>query len=164
MAQPPKIKVPRPLVEMDGDEMTRVVWKMIRDRFILPYLDIDIRYFDLSLGNRDDTADQVTVEAAQALMEYGVGVKCPTISVDQARMKEFGLKQSMSLHSHIYLIQAYLPWVCNSVVLSQRHHSKHGRRHTLQRTYHHSTHSSPGSSVEGAHHRRSPCFRRDLPL
>ena len=94
MARPPKIRVPRPLVEMDGDEMTRIVWKMIRDRFILPYLDIDIHYFDLSLPNRDATKDKVTVEAAEALIEHGVGVKCPTISVDQARMKEFGLKQS----------------------------------------------------------------------
>lgn len=94
MAQPSKIKVPRPLVEMDGDEMTRIVWKMIKDRFIPPYLDIDIRYFDLSLPNRDKTEDKVTFGSAEALMKYGVGVKCPTISVDQARMEEFGLKQS----------------------------------------------------------------------
>ncbi len=96
MARPSKIRVPRPLVEMDGDEMTRIVWKMIKDRFILPYLEIDIRYFDLSLPHRDETEDQVTFQAGQALMKYGVGVKCPTISVDQARMKEFGLKQSES--------------------------------------------------------------------
>ena len=92
----PKIKVTRPLVEMDGDEMTRIVWKMIKDRFIFPYLDIDTRYFDLSLPHRDETDDQVTIKAAEALKEHGVGVKCPTISVDQGRLKEFGLKQSRS--------------------------------------------------------------------
>jgi isocitrate dehydrogenase len=89
-----RIKVPRPLVEMDGDEMARIVWRMIKDRFIEPYIDVDLRYFDLSLPKRDKTEDRVTVEAARALKEYGIGVKCPTISVDQARMKEFGLKQS----------------------------------------------------------------------
>ncbi|MCE7887003.1 MAG: NADP-dependent isocitrate dehydrogenase [Alphaproteobacteria bacterium PRO2] len=88
-----KIKVATPLVEIDGDEMTRIIWRMIRERMILPYLDIDLKYFDLSIQNRDKTEDQVTVDAAQAIQKYGVGVKCATITPDEARVKEFGLKK-----------------------------------------------------------------------
>ncbi len=88
-----KIKVTTPLVEIDGDEMTRIIWQMIRERMILPYLDIDLEYFDLSIQNRDKTDDQVTVEAAKAIQKYGVGVKCATITPDEARVKEFNLKK-----------------------------------------------------------------------
>jgi isocitrate dehydrogenase len=88
-----KIKVATPLVEIDGDEMTRIIWQMIRERMILPYLDIDLKYFDLSIQNRDMTEDQVTVDAAHAIQKYGVGVKCATITPDEARVKEFGLKK-----------------------------------------------------------------------
>ncbi|HUX85245.1 MAG TPA: NADP-dependent isocitrate dehydrogenase [Chitinophagaceae bacterium] len=88
-----KIKVKNPVVEMDGDEMTRVIWKSIKEKLIHPYLDLDIHYFDLGLENRDATGDQVTVDAAHAIADCGVGIKCATITPDEARVKEFGLKQ-----------------------------------------------------------------------
>jgi isocitrate dehydrogenase len=89
----PKIKVANPVVELDGDEMTRIIWKLIRDKLILPYLDIDLLYFDLGIENRDATEDKVTVEAAEAIKRVGVGVKCATITPDEARVAEFGLKK-----------------------------------------------------------------------
>jgi isocitrate dehydrogenase len=88
-----KIKVANPVVELDGDEMTRIIWRFIKDKLILPYLDIDIRYYDLGLEYRDATDDQVTVDAANAIREHGVGIKCATITPDEARVKEFNLKQ-----------------------------------------------------------------------
>jgi isocitrate dehydrogenase len=88
-----KIKVANPIVELDGDEMTRIIWKMIRERLILPYLDVDLKYYDLGIEHRDKTGDKVTVEAAEAIKKYRVGVKCATITPDEARVKEFGLKQ-----------------------------------------------------------------------
>lgn len=88
-----KIKVANPVVELDGDEMTRIIWKFIKDKLILPYLDIDIKYFDLGMEFRDETNDQVTVEAAEAIKKYNVGIKCATITPDEARVKEFNLKQ-----------------------------------------------------------------------
>ncbi len=89
----PKIKIANPVVELDGDEMTRIIWAMIKEKLIKPFLDIDLRYFDLSIENRDATGDQVTIDAANAIKEVGVGVKCATITPDEARVKEFGLKQ-----------------------------------------------------------------------
>ena len=88
-----KIKVENPVVELDGDEMTRIIWQWIREQLILPYLDINLIYFDLGLENRDDTDDKVTVQSANAIREHGVGVKCATITPDEARVKEFGLKR-----------------------------------------------------------------------
>ena len=88
-----KIKVENPVVELDGDEMTRIVWHYIRDKLILPYLDIDLEYYDLSIQNRDATNDQITVEAAYAIKKRGAGVKCATITPDEARVEEFNLKQ-----------------------------------------------------------------------
>jgi len=88
-----KIKVANPVVELDGDEMTRIIWDFIKQKLILPYLDIDLRYYDLSIQNRDATDDQVTVDAANAIKEHGVGVKCATITPDEARVEEFGLKK-----------------------------------------------------------------------
>ena len=88
-----KVKVLNPVVELDGDEMTRVIWKMIKDQLILPYLDIDLRYFDLGIQSRDATEDEVTVAAAHAIAEHGVGVKCATITPDEGRVREFGLKR-----------------------------------------------------------------------
>jgi isocitrate dehydrogenase len=88
-----KIKVKNPIVEMDGDEMTRIIWQKIREELILPYLDVDLKYFDLSVEHRDATDDKVTVESANATKQYGVAVKCATITPDEARVKEFGLKQ-----------------------------------------------------------------------
>lgn len=88
-----KIKVANPVVEMDGDEMTRIIWSFIKEQLILPYLDLDIRYFDLGIENRDATNDQVTVDAAHAIQQYKVGIKCATITPDEARVKEFNLKK-----------------------------------------------------------------------
>ncbi len=88
-----KIKVAKPIVELDGDEMTRIIWKMIKEKLILPYLDVELLYFDLGIEHRDATDDRVTVEAAEAIRRHGVGVKCATITPDEARVREFGLKQ-----------------------------------------------------------------------
>jgi isocitrate dehydrogenase len=88
-----KIKVKTPVVELDGDEMTRIIWQFIKDKLILPYLDIDLKYYDLSVEKRDETEDQITVDAANAIKEYGVGVKCATITPDEQRVEEFGLKK-----------------------------------------------------------------------
>src|SRR5579863_10488674 len=88
-----KIKVATPVVELDGDEMTRIIWQFIKEKLILPYLDIDLKYFDLGIEYRDKTDDQVTIDAANAIKRYGVGVKCATITPDEARVKEFGLMQ-----------------------------------------------------------------------
>ena len=97
---PTKIRVKNPVVELDGDEMTRVIWQDIKDKFIFPYLDIDLKYYDLGLEYRDKTNDQVTIDAAEAIKKYSVGVKCATITPDEARVKEFNLKQS----------RFFLPW------------------------------------------------------
>tara|TARA_R110001592_G_scaffold20926_23_gene84865 strand:- start:3062 stop:4276 length:1215 start_codon:yes stop_codon:yes gene_type:complete len=88
-----KIKVDTPVVEIDGDEMTRIIWAFIKESLILPYLDIDLKYYDLSIQNRDATDDQVTIDSAEAIKKYGVGIKCATITPDEARVEEFGLKK-----------------------------------------------------------------------
>jgi isocitrate dehydrogenase len=88
-----KIKVKNPVVEIDGDEMTRIIWEWIRERLILPYLDIDLKYYDLSVEKRDETNDQITIDSANAIKQYGVGVKCATITPDEQRVEEFGLKE-----------------------------------------------------------------------
>jgi isocitrate dehydrogenase len=88
-----KIKVANPVVELDGDEMTRIIWRQIKDKLIHPYLDIDLRYFDLGIEKRDETRDQITIDAAEAIKKFGVGVKCATITPDEARVKEFGLHE-----------------------------------------------------------------------
>jgi isocitrate dehydrogenase len=88
-----KIKVQNPVVELDGDEMTRIIWSFIKEQLILPYLDLDVKYYDLSIQNRDATNDQVTIDAAEAIKKYNVGIKCATITPDEARVEEFGLKK-----------------------------------------------------------------------
>ena len=88
-----KIKVKNPVVELDGDEMTRIIWQFIKEQLILPYLELDLRYYDLGIESRDASADQITVDAANAIKEHGVGVKCATITPDEARVEEFGLKE-----------------------------------------------------------------------
>ena len=88
-----KIKVENPIVELDGDEMTRIMWDFIKKKLILPYLDVDLKYYDLGMEVRDETNDQITIDAAHAIKEYGVGVKCATITPDEARVEEFGLKE-----------------------------------------------------------------------
>src|SRR5262249_10258760 len=89
----PKIKVANPVVDIDGDEMTRIIWRLIKEKLIFPYLDLDLLYFDLGIENRDATEDKVTVEAAEAIKRVGVGVKCATITPDEARVEEFHLKK-----------------------------------------------------------------------
>ena len=86
-----KIKVANPIVDIDGDEMTRIIWQMIKDKLVFPYLDLELDYYDLGMENRDATDDQVTIDAAKAIQKHGVGVKCATITPDEARVKEFGL-------------------------------------------------------------------------
>ena len=88
-----KIKVEGTVVELDGDEMTRIIWRFIKDSLILPYLDVNLEYYDLGMENRDATDDQVTIDSAHAIQKHGVGVKCATITPDEARVKEFGLKK-----------------------------------------------------------------------
>jgi isocitrate dehydrogenase len=88
----PKIKVQNPVVELDGDEMTRIIWSFIKEQLVLPYLDVDLKYYDLGIESRDATSDQITVDSANAIKKYGVGVKCATITPDEARVEEFGLK------------------------------------------------------------------------
>src|SRR6266480_4760802 len=88
-----KIKVANPVVELDGDEMTRIIWQFIKDQLLLPYLDVDLKYYDLGIENRDATDDQVTIDAANAIKHYGVGVKCATITPDEARVEEFSLNR-----------------------------------------------------------------------
>src|ERR1043165_9560554 len=88
-----KIKVANSVVELDGDEMTRIIWALIRNKLILPYLDIKLEYYDLGIEHRDATSDQVTVDAAEAIKKHGVGVKCATITPDEARVEEFGLQR-----------------------------------------------------------------------
>ena len=88
-----KIKVKNPVVELDGDEMTRIIWKMIREKLVLPFVNVPIKYYDLSMENRDLTDDKVTLDSAKAIQKYKVGIKCATITPDEARVKEFGLKK-----------------------------------------------------------------------
>ena len=94
MATASKIRVKNPVVELDGDEMTRIIWEDIKNKFIHPYLDIDLKYYDLGLEYRDKTDDKVTVDAAEAIQKYSVGVKCATITPDEQRVEEFKLKKS----------------------------------------------------------------------
>ena len=88
-----KIKVKNPVVELDGDEMTRIIWSFIKDKLIKPYLDIDLKYYDLGMESRDKTNDQITIDCAKAIQKYGAGVKCATITPDEDRVKEFNLKK-----------------------------------------------------------------------
>ncbi|NNE55040.1 MAG: NADP-dependent isocitrate dehydrogenase, partial [Flavobacteriales bacterium] len=88
-----KIKVANPVVELDGDEMTRIIWQFIKDKLIFPYLDLDIKYYDLGIEKRDETNDQITIDAAEAIKKYSVGIKCATITPDEDRVVEFDLKK-----------------------------------------------------------------------
>ena len=112
-----KISVKNPVVELDGDEMTRIIWSFIKERLILPYVDVDLHYYDLGMEKRDETDDQITIDAANAIKEHGVGVKCATITPDEARVEEFGLKKD--------------------VPLPERDHPEHPGRHRFPAADHH---------------------------
>ena len=88
-----KIKVDNPVVELDGDEMTRIIWQFIKDKLIFPYIDLDVKYYDLGIQSRDATNDQITIDAAEAIKKFKVGIKCATITPDEGRVEEFGLKK-----------------------------------------------------------------------
>ena len=138
-----KIKVQNPIVELDGDEMTRVIWSFIRDQLILPYLDVELKYYDLGIESRDATDDKITVEAAEAIKRYGVGVKCATITPDEARVEEFGLK--------------------GDVPLAERHDPEHPRRRDLPRADRDLERPAPGAGLDEADRDRPPRVRRPVP-
>ena len=120
-----KIKVKTPVVEIDGDEMTRIIWEWIRERLIMPYLDIDLEYYDLSVEKRDETNDQITIDSANAIKKYGVGVKCATITPDEARVEEFKPQED--------------------VEVAQRHDPQHPGRRRLPRTDRDAQRAPPGA-------------------
>ena len=155
-----KIKVKNPVVELDGDEMTRIIWKDIKDKFIHPYLDIDLKYYDLGLEYRDQTNDQVTIDAAEAIKKYSVGVKCATITPDEARVEEFKLKQSMYLSTALW--GSTSTDTLHSVALTQRHHPQSPRWNRLPRANCHSTYPSSSARLEETYHHRSSRIRRPI--
>ena len=131
-----KIKVKNPVVELDGDEMTRIIWQLIKDKLIHPYLDIDLLYYDLGMEYRDKTEDQVTIDAAEMIQKVGVGVKCATITPDEARVKEFNLKAD--------------------VQIAERHHPQHPWRHHFPRADHLQERAAPGAGLDQTDHHRPP--------
>ena len=115
-----KIKVKNPVVELDGDEMTRIIWSFIKEKLIKPYLDIELKYYDLGIENRDKTNDQVTIDCAKAIQKFGAGVKCATITPDEARVKEFNLKENVEItkwYNKKYCWRNYFrePIICKNV-------------------------------------------------
>ena len=138
-----KIKVENPVVEIDGDEMTRIIWALIKDTLILPYLDIDLKYFDLGIEKRDETDDQITIDAANAIAKYGVGVKCATITPDEARVKRIQPQED--------------------VPLAQRHDPQHSRRHDLPRADRLQERAAPGAGLDRADRDRPPRLWRPVP-
>ena len=115
-----KIKVENPIVELDGDEMTRIIWDFIKKKLILPYLNIDLKYYDLGIEERDKTNDQVTIDSALAIQKYGVGVKCATITPDEDRVEEFGLKEMWrspngTIRNILGGVVFRAPIICNNV-------------------------------------------------
>ena len=138
-----KIKVTNPVVELDGDEMTRIIWQYIKDKLINPFLDIDLKYYDLGMEYRDKTNDQVTIDAAEAIKKYGVGVKCATITPDEGRVKEFSLKQMWK--SPNGTIRNILGGV------------------DVPRTHHLQERAAAGARLDQADHHRPPRLRRPVP-
>ena len=126
-----KIKVHNPVVELDGDEMTRIIWQFIKDRLILPYLDIELLYYDLGIEKRDETDDQITVDAAEAIKKHSVGIKCATITPDEQRVEEFGLKKM---------------WRSPNGTIPQHH-----RWYGFPRAHHHEERPAPGAGMDAAH-------------
>ena len=137
-----KIKVKKPVVELDGDEMTRIIWSIIKDKLILPYLDIDLKYYDLGIEERDATDDQITVDAAKAIKKYGVGVKCAD---DHARR---GAGQGIQPEA--------------DVAIAQRHDPQHPRRHDLPRADHLQERAAPGAGLDPADRHRPPRLWRPV--
>ena len=138
----PKIKVKNPVVEMDGDEMTRIIWKFIKDRLILPYLDIDLKYYDLGIEYRDKTNDQVTVDSAKATQQYGVAVKCATITPDE------GAREGVQAQG--------------DVALAQRHDPQHHRRHHLPRADRVQERAAAGAGLDASDRDRPSRLRRPV--
>ena len=138
-----KIKVENPVVELDGDEMTRIIWDFIKKKLILPYLDIDLKYYDLGVEERDRTNDQVTVDAANAIKQYGVGVKCATITPDEAARR--GVRAQAD------------------VALAERHDPQHPRRGDLPPADHLPQRAAAGAGLDQADRRRAPRLRRPVP-
>ena len=129
-----KIKVEGTVVELDGDEMTRIIWQFIKDQLILPYLDVNLEYYDLGIEKRDETDDQITVDAAEAIKRHGVGVKCATITPDEARVEEFGLKRMYRS--------------------PERDDPQHPRRRHLPRADHHEERAAARAGLDQADRRR----------
>ena len=138
-----KIKVANPVVELDGDEMTRIIWQFIKDKLILPYLDIDLEYYDLGIEHRDATDDQVTIDAANAIKKHGVGVKCATITPDEAARRGIQAEED--------------------VEVAERHDPQHPRRRHLPRADHLQERAAPGAGLDQADRRRPPRLRRPVP-
>ena len=138
-----KIKVANPVVELDGDEMTRIIWQFIKDKLIHPYLDIDLEYYDLGIEHRDATNDQVTIDAANAIKKHGVGVKCATITPDEARVE--GVQPQ------------------GDVEVAERHDPQHPRRRDLPRADHLQERAAPRARLDPADRRRPPRLRRPVP-
>ena len=138
-----KIKVTNPVVEMDGDEMTRIIWKLIKDKLIHPYLDIDLLYYDLSIQKRDETSDQITIDAAETTKKVGVAVKCATITPDEGARE--GIQPA------------------RDVALAERHHPQHPRRRHLPRADHLQERAAAGAGLDQADHHRPPRLRRPVP-
>ncbi len=137
-----KIKVVNPVVELDGDEMTRIIWHFIKDQLILPYLDIELDYYDLGIEHRDATDDQVTIDAANAIKKHGVGVKCATITPDEARVDRVRPEED--------------------VAFAERHDPQHPRRRHLPRAHHHQQHSAAGAELDQADRHRPSRARRPV--
>ena len=137
-----KIRVANPVVEMDGDEMTRIIWAFIKDQLILPYLDVDLKYYDLSIEHRDATDDQVTIDSANATKQYGVGVKCATITPDEARVERVRAEED--------------------VAIAERHDPQHPRRRDLPRADHHLQHPAARARLDQADRRRPSRPRRPV--
>lgn len=162
-----KIKVANPVVELDGDEMTRVIWSLIKSELIHPFLDLDIKYYDLGLENRDATDDKVTLEAAEAIKTYNVGIKCATITPDEQRMTEFKLKKMWKVKIRRKKRRGQKEFKKKFSLIfhlvSQRDDPQPPRWDRLPRAHSHQERSSSCSWVDQPHHHWPPCLWRPVP-
>ena len=136
-----KIKVTRPVVEIDGDEMTRIIWKFIKEQLILPYIDVELLYYDLGIESRDATEDQITIDAAEAIKKHNVGIKCATITPDEDRVTEFGLK---------------------NVPFTQRNHKKYRWWNRISRAHHHEKRTPLRARMDQTHLHWTSCLWRSI--